>query len=105
MSFIDTALEAIEKAFNKGEDAVHDFTTQRHAAQLLLELGVAVYAEQRLGGTHEPVEHIFKIIDGYTAENGEVDLGELKAAHEVLSEKFIAQHSAPQAAEPAKAAH
>ncbi len=54
---------------------------------------VNVFAEQRLGGTHEPVERILKALDGHAAEHGEVDLDHLKAAHEVLGDAFVSAHS------------
>jgi hypothetical protein len=93
------ALEVIENGFEAGGEAIHEFNVNRHTAQLFLKLGVAVYAEQRLGGSHDPVERIFQAIEGHVAENGELDLDELKEAHEVLGDEFVAKHSAePEAA-------
>ena len=100
MSFIEKALEVVEDTFEAGQDAVHEHNVNRHAAALFLKLGVAVYAEQRLGGTHGPVDRILQALEGHVAEYGEVDLDHLKAAHEVLGEKFVTEHT--QAAEPEK---
>ena len=102
MSFIEKALEVVENTFEAGQDAVHEYNVNRHSAALFLKLGVAVYAEQRLSGTHAPVERILQALDGHVAEHGEVDLDHLKAAHEVLGEEFIAEHTTEDdaAAEP-----
>jgi len=64
---------------------------------LLLKLGIAVYAEQRLGGAHEPVERILAALDGHAAEYQEVGLDHLHAAHDVLGKEFV-EHHAPAAA-------
>jgi hypothetical protein len=93
MSFIEKALEVVEDTFEAGQDAVHEYNVNRHAAALFLKLGVAVYAEQRLGGTHGPVDRILQALEGHVAEHGEVDLDHLKAAHEVLGEEFVAEHT------------
>ncbi|WP_406263460.1 hypothetical protein OH779_11300 [Actinacidiphila glaucinigra] len=101
MSLIKKAFEVIEKGFDAGGDAVHDFTVNRRTAELFLKLGVAVYAEQRLGGSHEPVEKMFEALEGHVAENGEVELDHLKEAREVLGEAFVAKHTAEIEAEEA----
>jgi len=64
---------------------------------LLLKLGIAVYAEQRLGGAHEPVERILAALDSHAAEYQEVGLDHLHAAHDVLGKEFV-EHHAPAAA-------
>lgn len=102
MSIIQKAFEVLEDGFEAGQDAVHDFNVHRHSAKLFLKLGVAVYAEQRLNGSHEPVERILQAIEGHVAENGEMDLDHLKAAHEVLGDEFVAQHTAPELPEAPK---
>ncbi|MET9878090.1 hypothetical protein ABZZ36_26170 [Actinacidiphila glaucinigra] len=101
MSLIKKAFEVIEKGFDAGGDAIHDFTVNRRTAELFLKLGVAVYAEQRLGGSHEPVEKMFEALEGHVAENGEVELDHLKEAREVLGEAFVAKHTAEIEAEEA----
>lgn len=101
MSLIKKAFEVIEKGFDAGGDALHDFTVNRRTAELFLKLGVAVYAEQRLGGSHEPVEKMFEALEGHVAENGEVELDHLKEAREVLGEAFVAKHTAEIEAEEA----
>jgi hypothetical protein len=92
MSFISKALEVTEKGVESTETAIEEWNTHRHGAKLFLKLGVAVYAEQRLGGTHGPVERILGALDGHAAEHGEVDLDHLRAAHEVLGDEFIKEH-------------
>jgi hypothetical protein len=94
MSFIERAVEVVEQGVGAGEEVLSEHAAHRHAARLFLKLGIAVYAEQRLGGTHEPVDRILQALDGHAAEHGEVDIDHLKAAHEVLGEKFVSAHSA-----------
>ncbi len=103
MSMFQKALEVTEKAFDETEHAIEEWNTHRHGAKLFLKLGIAVYAEQRLGGDHGPVERILGALDGHAAEHGEVDLDHLKAAHEVLGDEFIKAHDISDD-EPAKAA-
>ena len=92
MSFISKALEVSEKAFEETEHTIEEWNIHRHGAKLFLKLGVAVYAEQRLGGSHGPVDRILGALDGHAAEHGEVDLDHLHAAHEVLGDEFIKEH-------------
>jgi hypothetical protein len=99
MSFIKKALEVSEKAFEATEHTIEEWNIHRHGAKLFLKLGVAVYAEQRLGGSHAPVERILGALDGHAAEHGKVDLEHLKAAHEVLGDEFIKEHEVADAAE------
>jgi hypothetical protein len=104
MSFISKIVEVTAKGFEAGEEAVEEYAEHRRAAKLFLKLGVAVYAEQRLNGSHDPVERILLALDGHAAEHGEVDLDHLEAAREVLGEEFIAELNAESAAdEPAAA--
>jgi len=101
MSFLAKALEVSEKAFEETEHTIEEWNIHRHGAKLLLKLGVAVYAEQRLGGDHAPVERILGALDGHASEHGEVDLDHLKAAHEVLGAEFIKEHEVGAEAEAA----
>lgn len=103
MSFILKALEVSEKAVDETAHTIEEWNTHRHGAKLFLKLGIAVYAEQRLGGSHGAVERILGALDGHAAEHGEVDLDHLKAAHEVLGDEFIKEHEITPA-EPAAAA-
>jgi hypothetical protein len=93
MSFIAKAFEVTERGFEASVEAVEEWNENRHAQRLLLKLGVAVYAEQRLGNGHGPVERIMTAIDGFVAEHGEVDLDHLRVAKEVLGEDFVIAHS------------
>jgi hypothetical protein len=106
MSFISRALEISEKAYDATEHTIEEWNTNRHASRLLLKLGVAVYAEQRLGGDHAAVERVLAALDGHAAEHGEVDLDHLKAAREVLGPEFSDHHpdAAAQSADAAPAA-
>jgi len=97
MSFIQKAIEASEKAFEATQGAAEEWNAHRHASNLLLKLGIAVYAEQRLGGAHEPVERILAALDGHAAEYQEVGLDHLHAAHDVLGKEFVEAHHAPAA--------
>jgi hypothetical protein len=89
MSFIQKAMEASEKAFDAAHGAAVEWNAHRHASNLLLKLGIAVYAEQRLGGSHEPVERILAALDGHAAEYQEIGLDHLRAAHEVLGNEIV----------------
>ena len=109
MSFISKALEVSEKTFDETEHTIEEWNIHRRGAKLFLKLGIAYYAEQRLSGTHAPVERILGALDGHAAEHGEVDLDHLKAAHEVLGDEFIKEHEIgttadDEAAAPAPAA-
>ncbi len=98
MSLFEKVLEVTEKGFEETEHAVEEWNIHRHGAKLFLKLGIATYAEQRLGGDHGPVERILGALDGHAAEHGEVDLDHLKAAHEVLGDEFIKAHDIDEAA-------
>ncbi|WP_405584752.1 hypothetical protein [Streptomyces sp. NBC_01190] len=98
MSFIQKLVEVTAKGFEAGDEAVEEYVEHRRAAKLFLKLGIAVYAEQRLNGSHVPVERILLALDGHAAEHGEVDLDHLEAAREVLGEEFIAELNADDAA-------
>ena len=104
MSLFDKVLEVTEKGFEETEHAIEEWNIHRHGAKLFLKLGIATYAEQRLGGEHGPVERILGALDGHAAEHGEVDLDHLKAAHEVLGDQFIKEHDVDADAAPAPAA-
>ncbi|HTJ72438.1 MAG TPA: hypothetical protein VL551_33165 [Actinospica sp.] len=92
MSFLEKALEVSEKAFEETEHTIEEWNIHRHGAKLLLKLGVAYFAEQRLGGDHGPVERVLGALDGHASEHGEVDLDHLRAAHQVLGDEFIKAH-------------
>lgn len=93
MSFIAKAFEVSEEGLESGLEAVEEWKEHRHAQKLLLKLGVAVYAEQRLGNGHGTVERIMKAVDGHVAEHGEIDLDHLRVAKAVLGEDFVVAHS------------
>ncbi|MFC5911155.1 hypothetical protein [Streptacidiphilus monticola] len=93
MSIFERALSAVETGTETVHEAVSEFLENRAAAQLFLKLGIAAYAENRLGGTHEPVEKILAALDAHAEKYGIVDLDDLKAAHEVLDKDFLAAHS------------
>jgi hypothetical protein len=104
MSFLAKAMEVSEKAFEETEHSIEEWNIHRHGAKLLLKLGIAVFAEERLGGTHAPVERLLGALDGHASEHGEVDLDHLRAAHEVLGDEFIQAHEVGVKAEDAEAA-
>src|SRR5215472_14284159 len=101
MSFIKKAVEVSEKVFDAAQTSAEEWNAHRHASKLLLKLGVAVYAEQRLGGGHDAVERILAALDGHAAEYQEVGLDHLRAAHEVLGDEFVESHSAAATSAPA----
>lgn len=93
MSFIAKAFEVTEKGFDSSVEAIEEWHEHRRAQRLLLKLGVAVYAEQRLSHDHDTVERIMKAIDGHVAECGELELDHLRVAKDVLGEDFVVAHS------------
>jgi hypothetical protein len=104
MSYLKKALEVSERAFDAARDSAEEWNAHRRASNLLLKLGIAVYAEQRLGGGHEPVQRILAALDGHAAEYQEVGLDHLHAAHEVLGKEFVEHPAAAAPAVPAQAA-
>jgi hypothetical protein len=104
MSFILKVLEVSEKGIEETAHTIEEWNTHRHGAKLFLKLGIAVYAEERLGGAHTAVDRILGALDGHAAEHGEVDLDHLKAAHEVLGDEFIKEHDIEAKAAAAAAA-
>ncbi len=103
MSLFERALEVTDRAFDETVDAIEEWNEHRHSAKLFLKLGIAVYAEQRLGGSHAPVERVLNALDGHAAEHGSVDLDHLRAAHQVLGDDFIKEHEMASAAASATA--
>jgi hypothetical protein len=95
MSFISKAFEITEKGFDAGTNAVEEWNEHRRAQKLLLKLGVAYYAEAKLGGDRATTERILLAIDGFVAENGEVELDHVSVAQDVLGEEFVNAHSGP----------
>jgi hypothetical protein len=95
MSLFEKVLEVTEKGIEETQHTIEQWNIHRHGAKLFMKLGIAVYAEQRLGGDHAPVDRILGALDGHAAEHGEVDLDHLKAAHEVLGDEFIKAHDIP----------
>lgn len=95
-SFFEKALKVIEDGIDAGADAVQEYNANRHSARLLLKLGIAVFAEQRLDGSHDPVERILSALDGFISEHGEVNLDHLRAAHEVLGDEFAEKYDGPE---------
>jgi hypothetical protein len=98
MSFIHKVMDCTEKGFEATAEAVEEVAAHHHAARLFLKLGIAVYAEERLNGSHEPVDRILTALEGHLKEHGEVGLDHLRAAHEVLGKDFVKEHAEAEAA-------
>jgi hypothetical protein len=57
----------------QGQSKISEMQAKRAADALLHDLGAAVYAAQRLGGPHEPIETIMAALDAHAAAHGGID--------------------------------
>jgi hypothetical protein len=80
MTLLDKAKVAAERARVAAQQGVHQgqvkldaIQAKRRSDALLRELGAAYYAEQRHGGSHEPVERALATLDVHAAQHGPVD--------------------------------
>lgn len=59
----------------QGQAKLSDLQAKKAADGLLHDLGAAVYAAQRQGGPHEPIEQIMAALDAHAATHGPIDTG------------------------------
>ncbi|MDX6230035.1 MAG: hypothetical protein QOI76_3425 [Frankiales bacterium] len=57
----------------QGQSKIGEMQAKRAADALLHDLGAAVYAAQRQGGPHEPIETIMAALDAHAAAHGGID--------------------------------
>jgi hypothetical protein len=57
----------------QGQSKINEMQAKRAADGLLHDLGAAVYAAQRQGGPHEPIETIMAALDAHAATHGRID--------------------------------
>ena len=77
MGFMDKAREAAQQATAKaqqglaqGQTKLDEVQASRAADGLLRDVGAAVYAEQRGGGSHEAVMAALLAVDAHVASHG-----------------------------------
>src|SRR3954452_1408830 len=59
----------------QGQAKLNDLQAKKAADGLLHDLGAAVYAAQRQGGPHEPIEQVMAALDAHAATHGPIDTG------------------------------
>jgi hypothetical protein len=59
----------------QGQAKLNDLQAKKAADALLHDLGAAVYAAQRQGGPHEPIEQVMSALDAHAATHGPIDTG------------------------------
>jgi hypothetical protein len=64
----------------QGQAKLGDMQAKKAADGLLRDLGAAVYAVQRQGGPHEPIEQIMAALDAHAATHGPIDTGAVSPA-------------------------
>jgi hypothetical protein len=64
----------------QGQSKISELQAKRAADSLLHDLGAAVYAAQRQGGPHEPIETIMAALDAHAATHGRIDTATTPAA-------------------------
>ena len=57
----------------QGQAKLGDMQAKKAADALLHDLGAAVYAAQRQGGPHEPIETLMAALDAHAATHGGID--------------------------------
>ncbi|MCL5947609.1 MAG: hypothetical protein M1420_00360 [Actinobacteria bacterium] len=68
------AMVKAQQGMAQGQAKLDKIQAKRHADMLLRNLGAAVYAEQRQGGTNQAVLDALKAIDAFVSEQGPIDL-------------------------------
>jgi hypothetical protein len=80
MGFMDKVKAQAEQAVAKaqqgvaqGQSKVEELQAKRQAEKLLRDLGAAVYAHQRTGGSDTAVNAVLQNLDAWVAEHGPLD--------------------------------
>jgi hypothetical protein len=80
MGFMDKVKAQAEQAVAKaqqgvaqGQSKVEELQAKRQAEKLLRDLGAAVYAHQRTGGSDVAVNEVLERLDAWVAEHGRLD--------------------------------
>ncbi len=69
----DQLAKQAQQGVATGQTKLNELQAKRAADALLHDLGAAVYAAQRQGGPHEPIETIMVALDAHAAANGAID--------------------------------
>lgn len=69
----DQLSQKAQQGVAQGQAKIGDLQAKRQADALLRDLGAAVYAAQRHGGPHEPIEQAMTALDAHVAQNGAID--------------------------------
>ena len=69
----DQLAKQAQQGVATGQTKLNELQAKRAADALLHDLGAAVYAAQRQGGPHEPIETIMAALDAHAAANGAID--------------------------------
>ena len=106
MGFMDKAREAAQQATAKaqqglaqGQAKLDEVQASRAADQLLRDVGAALYAEQRTGGSHEAVVAALGAVDAHVAAHG--PLGQTGSGSPEHAQHWPAEPSAPAGPPPA----
>jgi len=80
MSFMDRVrsqanqlAQQAQQGMAQGQAKLTELQVRRQADALLRDLGAAVYAAQRQGGPHEPIETAMAALDAHATQHGAVD--------------------------------
>ncbi len=69
----DQLAKQAQQGVAQGQAKIGEVQAKRAADALLHDLGAAVYAAQRQGGPHEPIETIMAALDAHAAAHGAID--------------------------------
>jgi hypothetical protein len=69
----DQLAKQAQQGVAQGQSKLGEMQAKRAADALLHDLGAAVYAAQRQGGPHEPIETIMAALDAHAATHGPID--------------------------------
>jgi hypothetical protein len=69
----EQAVAKAQQAVDQGQSKVAEIQAKREADKLLTDLGKAVYAQRRSGGSEQAVDQVLQSLDAWAAEHGAVD--------------------------------
>lgn len=72
----EQAVVKAQQGVAQGQTKIDQIQLKRHNDALLRDLGVAVYAEQRQGGSNQAVIDAMAALDNFVATHGPVDLSQ-----------------------------
>jgi hypothetical protein len=69
----DQLAKQAQQGVATGQTKLNELQAKRTADSLLHDLGAAVYAAQRQGGPHEPIEALMAALDAHAVTNGAIN--------------------------------